>query len=71
MKRAKRTKTAKAPPLSSGQVLDLSVPFHTRISAHAMELIKAGAVSEHTKTATHGRNLLYRALGIIKPSKGS
>jgi hypothetical protein len=49
--------------------LDLTVPFHTRISARAQELLRERAQATGLKPATWGRIELYRALGLIGPPK--
>ena len=52
---------------TSGDILDLSALFHTRVSKHAMDILRQRAAAAAMKPATFGRNLLYRSLGIIKP----
>lgn len=54
---------------SSGDILDLSALFHTRVSQHAMDLLRQRAAAAAVKPATFGRTLLYQSLGIIKPGR--
>jgi hypothetical protein len=52
---------------TSGDILDLSALFHTRISQQAKEILRQRAAAAAMPPGTFGRHLLYRALGIIKP----
>lgn len=46
--------------------LDLTVPLHTRISAHADYRLRAEASRLHRKPAAMARDLIYQGLGLIK-----
>jgi hypothetical protein len=46
--------------------LGLSVPLHTRISAHADYMLRAEAARLHRTHAAMARDLIYQGLGLIK-----